>query len=475
MNFKMNKDFISVVGPPAIEILKIIITLINSFVLAYYLGPELLAINISCALILRYGVYTQIGLFTGFSFLGLDALKAGDRQAYCEAQNTALSSQLLIVLLIFIMIIPIVLSYDLREEFFVGIVSYFISLLLYAIFNMLEATIRFQEKFSTALKAVIIQPILNLIFVCVFLYYDFNVYSVFISLPLSFCIVNFYLLQYVQFKIHINFVIAKSLIKAGFKLFIVNSVIGFVINLDKLLIINNYSLKQIGIFGSMTALALMIPTVGQKGSFIIFQRFKKSNVSKSGRGLEKIHTLFLLFIIFNYLVTIMSLLCFAIIIKNYLPDYLPGIPLLVYMLSWAFLLSSYWFCNYYLAALDDKKKLTFGLALSSILTALSFFIVSSSKVELPIEYFIFPKIIFAFILLGLATIEVLKSQLTYAICALFVIALLTASYLLFASFLEEISLDILTSSDIVILVSLIFSCYLIFFISKFVKTMGELK
>ena len=471
----MNKDFISVVGPPAIEILKIIITLINSFVLAYYLGPELLAINISCALILRYGVYTQIGLFTGFSFLGLDALKAGDRQAYCEAQNTALSSQLLIVLLIFIMIIPIVLSYDLREEFFVGIVSYFISLLLYAIFNMLEATIRFQEKFSTALKAVIIQPILNLIFVCVFLYYDFNVYSVFISLPLSFCIVNFYLLQYVQFKIHINFVIAKSLIKAGFKLFIVNSVIGFVINLDKLLIINNYSLKQIGIFGSMTALALMIPTVGQKGSFIIFQRFKKSNVSKSGRGLEKIHTLFLLFIIFNYLVTIMSLLCFAIIIKNYLPDYLPGIPLLVYMLSWAFLLSSYWFCNYYLAALDDKKKLTFGLALSSILTALSFFIVSSSKVELPIEYFIFPKIIFAFILLGLATIEVLKSQLTYAICALFVIALLTASYLLFASFLEEISLDILTSSDIVILVSLIFSCYLIFFISKFVKTMGELK
>ena len=474
MNLKMNNDFISVVGPPAIEILKTLITLVNSFVLAYYLGPELLAINISCALILRYGVYTQIGLFTGFSFLGLDALKAGDRQAYCEAKNTALSSQLLIICSIFIVVIPVVIWYDLRIEFFVGIVSYFITLLLYAIFNMLEATIRFQEKFNTALKAVILQPILNLIFVCILLYHDFNVYSVFISLPLSFCIVNFHLLRNAKLKIHINFMTAKSLIKAGFKLFIVNSVIGFISNLDKLLIIDKYSLKEIGIFGSMTALALMIPTIGQKGCFIIFQRFKKSSALKSVRVLKEVHTVFLLFIVFNYLVTMVSFLCFTIIIKTYLPDYLPGIPLLVYMMSWAFLMSSYWFCNYYLAALDEKKKLTFGLTLSSIIAALSFFIVISSKVELPMEYFIFPKIIFAFILLGIATIEVLKSQLTYAMCVLFMIVLLTSSYLVFASFLEEISLDTLTSSNVIILVVLIFLGYSMFFISRFIKTMGDL-
>ena len=377
---------------PAAEGVRVVLGALLAVYLAHELGPEILAVNVVCALVLRYGVFSQLGILAGFSLNGLPVLSEGKQAEFQRYANTAISGLLFAFLLLASLFFAATAFFSFDRIYYLGFIAYTISLLTFQFYNIQEAMARFRDDFRTSAAAMVLSPAWQLCLV-VLLVPRIGLEGLFFAVVVAHIpsIALLYLKGH-RVTCSTNMRGIFDLIRCGFPIFIATAGVGFTVNLDKILVARSFDNTALGVFSVVVTIATIQTTVCQKLSSVVFQKIRKgysSNLSAADRMTAKIiprlYVLLCMISIFTFLLSILG-------VSWILPEYSSGLAYLPLTLMWACEISIFWLLFSVLSATGRERQLIYSQAFAFIMTLFSYYIVTS--VSPSIDLYIVPNIVF---------------------------------------------------------------------------------
>lgn len=432
------------------EVLRIGIGVITAIILAAVLGPALLGINVVCALILRYGVFAQIGVLPGYALLSVPKLAEGNVQGFHASTNAALTSILFNLFVLASVFWPIAVSIQLPSVYYYGFAAYSVTIICFEIYNIQEAQSRLKEDFITCAIVSVVPPLAQL-GLTLTLIGDYGIYSVFIAASVSY-LPSILILAWRGHSVffHLDFQETAEMIKRGFPVFAATATVGFMLHLDKVWVASLATTTQLGIFGAMSTIAFLIPAIGQKLSSIIFQsvlRAKATSFDSAAKIVCEILPYYFSLLVFGSLAGYAFLVG---LVPIFLPEYVSGLALLPVMLCWAIAICFFWFVFALLSAFEETAELVKGQVFAFCIAMMTY-VPLLFAVTLNLNLFVLPNVIFSVALLTYYSWQFcsLRSVRNYGL------AILAAGLILAQLDFDFVAAVLLEMDPIVIIISIL--------------------
>ena len=317
---------------------------------ANVLGPVALGVTAACALVFRFGPLLNIGILAA---MGQEVTRLIGNNKSDEADyvlNISLSG----IIVIFIIASLITTFFSLTKlsdiNLLVGIFLNIIGLFFFQVYNILEARAKFNFRINTVAISQIICSVTNFI-ITISLIKSIGVYAVFLASLFSYLPSLIYLMIYKKEKISFkwNFKKVSNLVRYGFSIYFGGSCILLAMSIDRVFILADIGIDNLGIYTATSSLALIIAFIPMKLANFMYQYLRDAYV--------KNYSIRKLWSHLSLLISLTIVLCLPIIIimndiviflfNTYLESYITGIELvkffmlavlssILYHFSWSF-------------------------------------------------------------------------------------------------------------------------------------------
>lgn len=397
------------------DIIKIVLTLITGLITAKVLGPVALGVTAACALIFRFGPLLNMGILAA---MGQEVTKLLSNNKFDDADDI-LNISLTGIIIIFLIASFVTIFFSLTNlsdiNLIVGIFLNIIGLFSFQVYNILEARAKFSFRIKTVAKSQIICSVTNFIII-ISLIKSIGVYAVFLASLFSYVPSLIYLMIYKKEKISFKWNSQKvsSLIRYGFSIYFGGSCILLAMSLDRVFVLADVGIDNLGIYTATSSLALIISFIPMKLANFMYQYLRDAYVKK--------YSIQALWKNLSLLVILTIVLCIPIIIimndiviflfNTYLESYVSGIELVKFFMLAVLSSILYHFNWSFLMAIDKKEYILYPQLLTLITALIIYFTIylfyDATLKTYALAFFIINLSSGFFILIS--TLKLLKSQ-----------------------------------------------------------------
>ncbi len=346
------------------------ISLLRAIAVPFLFNPTQLGVWNLLNLILSYTPHAQIGLMHGMN-KGIPIMKGQGN--FLEEDNIRNSVFLLNILMsIFVIILSIIISFyvpiSYRIPFRILSVLLGIQMIYYFYFSLLRS----DSKFILVSNGIFLTSFLSTLFVLIFAYlFSDPVSGGIFGLGISTFLVLIYWIYKgaYSFKYFINWKTIKNCLYLGFPILGIGIFDSFSVSLDRIFLAVSFSKTELGYY----ALGLMISGVlsiipGSVASVLytsMLERFSINNNPKDVKDLllTPIRVIWALMVIFIAIIIVVV----PILIKVFIPKYLPSIPVVEILIFGSFFMSCTHLPSQFLISINKQKYILFSQIIISFL------------------------------------------------------------------------------------------------------------
>lgn len=223
--------------------------IINAFIKPRLLTPELYGLWSLLNIIPLYAEYSDLGTRTAMRYLIPLHLGKKEYQHIKDLKGNVIFGSLYISILIAIILVILALIGNFNLEVKTGLICMAIVVLLDCYNSNYVVVLKGYQKFKLLTHVFYLKSSLNLIFGVIFIYF-FNIYGLFISIILSYILVNLYLKLNCPLKPYSNFSIRPFLqiVKKGFPMLVFAFGTLLISTSDRIIIASLLGNEQLGYF-----------------------------------------------------------------------------------------------------------------------------------------------------------------------------------------------------------------------------------
>lgn len=388
---------------------------VTGLVVRRFLGPSLMGMWVTLSLVLSYVSYCHLGV-----------LLAAEREIPYwhgkkdygkaeEVKNTTFGFGVITAVITGIVILISAFVLKDRFPFYITIGLIVISgvVLLRQFYNFYITLLRANKEFTLISKLTILSAVASAVLTIplVIKFHLYGMYAVTALVPVI-TISYAYLHTRYPFSLSIKIEELKRLFKIGIVLLISSFTSLLLMSIDRIMVINMLGAAELGYYSiALTALAYIF-TIPNTFGIIMFPRFQE-RYGETG-DFASLKSYFITpTVILAYLLPLaigVLYIGMPLVVRHFLPDYLPGLDALRILLAGVFFLSLTYGASHFLITINKQAKIIPFVASGALLTAvlnyafiklgwgingvalgsaISYFLYSSSLIAYGLSYFLF--------------------------------------------------------------------------------------
>ena len=461
------------------DLIKVVLTLITGLVAAKVLGPVALGVTAACALVFRFGPLLNIGILAA---MGQEVTRLIGNNKSDEADDV-LNISLSGIIVIFIIASLITTFFSLTKlsdiNLLVGIFLNIIGLFFFQVYNILEARAKFNFRINTVAISQIICSVTNFI-ITISLIKSIGVYAVFLASLFSYLPSLIYLMIYKKEKISFkwNFKKVSNLVRYGFSIYFGGSCILLAMSIDRVFILADIGIDNLGIYTATSSLALIIAFIPMKLANFMYQYLRDAYV--------KNYSIRKLWSHLSLLISLTIVLCLPIIIimndiviflfNTFLESYVTGIELVKFFMLAVLSSILYHFCWSFLMAIDKKEYILYPQLFTLFISLFIYFSVyifyDASLKTYALAFFLINLSSGLFMIFSILKLLISERNLDISTYIRILSVIIFAAFivLIFPNFFIT---DVGISQNIIFLILRICTCFIIFIMIIFIALKSE--
>jgi O-antigen/teichoic acid export membrane protein len=350
------------------------ISLLRSILMPFLFNPAQLGIWNLLNLILSYTPHAQIGLMHGMN-KGIPLMKGKNNlQEEVNIRNSVflLNLFLSIILIIICTLVSFYISTTYRTPFRILSILLGIQMLYYFYFSLLRS----DSKFILVSNGIFLTSFLSTLLVILFAYFFKDPVSGGIfGLGFATLIVLIYWIYSgsYSFQFYINWKTIKRCLYLGFPILAIGILDSFSVSLDRIFLAVKFSKTELGYY----ALGLMISGVlsiipGSVASVLYTTMLERFSVNSDPKDLKNllitpIRVIWALMVLIVAIVVIVA----PILIKVFIPKYLPSIPVVEILVLGSFFMACTHIPSQFLISINKQKYILYSQVIISVLIVFS--------------------------------------------------------------------------------------------------------
>ena len=256
MNAKSEKDTLkNILRYFSSSLFSSLLSIINAFIKPRFLTPELYGLWSLLNIIPLYVEYSDLGTRTAMRYLIPLHRGKKEYQHIKDIKGNVIFGSLYISILIAIILVVLALIGNFNLEVKTGLICMAIVIILNCYHSNYVVVLKGYQQFKLLTHSFYLKASLNLVLGAVFLYF-FNIYGLYVSIILSYILVNLYLKSKYPLKPYSNFNVRffYQLVKKGFPMLVFGFGSILISTSDRIIIASLLGNEQLGFF----SIAIMI-------------------------------------------------------------------------------------------------------------------------------------------------------------------------------------------------------------------------
>ena len=368
---KIVKDFVYFSGSSYVSQTLGIVT---SVLIKMYLGPTLMGVWATLQVVLRYSLWSNMGILASSYRQIPYFLGKGDEREATRIRDTSFVFTLIMSCLVAIAIFvwSIINSAKYSEHVIFGLKMISFIIVATAIYNFYLSTLRGYKKFSFLSRLIVFNSLITMILVVV-LVSSYSIYGLFFAILVSVLLSVVYAAIHTRYKIKFEVEPKRliALLKIGIPLIFSGFVFSILMSIDKIMIVRILGAENLGFYTIAIMGVAYANTLPSTIGIVLFPRFQERFGANDNVEDIKKYLLKPVLVLSYSFPTVLGVIYFVVpvLVHYILPDFAPGITSFKILIIGCFFLSLTPISSNFLITLNKQLRVA-GLTIIAVIVSI---------------------------------------------------------------------------------------------------------